>query len=76
MFWAGRHKGPLTILDVEAFQNHWYVVYPASKQLSVVKHFSEYLLAEGKQIAEQTTLEVMQDIVDPGELGMRFNSVA
>jgi len=38
----------------------------ASKQLSVVANtFLEYLLA-GKQIAEQTTLEVMQDIVDPG----------
>jgi DNA-binding transcriptional LysR family regulator len=55
-------KGPLTILDVEGFpiQNHWYVVYPASKQLSVVaRTFLEYLLAEGKQIAEQTSLEVM-----------------
>lgn len=31
-------KGPLTILDVEGFpiQRHWYIVYPASKQLSVV----------------------------------------
>ena len=55
-------KGPLTILDVEGFpiQTHWYVVYPASKQLSVVaRTFLEYLLDEGKQIAEQTTLEFM-----------------
>ncbi len=54
-------KGPLTILDVEGFpiQRYWYVVYPASKQLSVVAHtFLEYLLDEGKQIAEQTTLEL------------------
>ena len=56
-------KGPLTILDVEGFpiQRHWYIVYPASKQLSVVaRTFLEYLLDEGKQIAEQTTLEYMQ----------------
>ncbi len=56
-------KGPLTILDVEGLpiQRHWYVVYPASKQLSVVaRTFLEYLLNEGKQIAEQTTLEFMQ----------------
>ena len=56
-------KGPLTILDVEGFpiQRHWYIVYPASKQLSVVaRTFLEYLLDEGKQMAEQTTLEFMQ----------------
>ena len=56
-------KGPLTILDVEGFpiQRHWYIVYPASKQLSVVaRTFLQYLLDEGKQIAEQTTLEFMQ----------------
>jgi len=55
-------KGALTILDVEGFpiQRHWYIVYPASKQLSVVaRTFLEYLLDEGKQIAEQTTLEFM-----------------
>ncbi len=54
-------KGPLTILDVEGFpiQRYWYVVYPGSKQLSVVaRTFLEYLLDEGKQIAEQTTLEL------------------
>ena len=54
-------KGPLTILDVEGFpiRRYWYVVYPASKQLSVVaRTFLEYLLNEGKQIAEQTTLEL------------------
>jgi DNA-binding transcriptional LysR family regulator len=55
-------KGPLTILDVEGFpiQRYWYVVYPTNKQLSVVaRTFLEYLLDEGKQIAEQITLEVM-----------------
>lgn len=56
-------KGPITVLDVEGFpiQRYWYVVYPASKHLSVVaRTFLEYLLVEGKQIAEQTTLEFMQ----------------
>ena len=56
-------KGPLIILDVEGLpiRRHWYVIYPASKQLSVVaRTFLEYLLDEGKQIAEQTTLEFMQ----------------
>ncbi len=55
-------KGPLTVLDVEGFpiQRHWYVVYPANKQLSVVaRTFLGYLLDEGKQIAQQTTLEIM-----------------
>lgn len=52
-------KGSLTILDVEGFpiQRHWYVVYPANKQLSVVAStFLEYLLNEGKQIATQIDL--------------------
>lgn len=54
-------KGPLTILDVEGFpiQRHWYIVYPASKQLSVVAStFLEYLLNEGKQIVTQIDLEL------------------
>ena len=49
----------LTILDVEDFpiQLHWYVVYPSGKQLSVIaRTFFEYLLNEGKEIA-QTTLQ-------------------
>jgi DNA-binding transcriptional LysR family regulator len=56
-------KGPLTILDVENFpiQRHWYVVYPASKQLSVVANtFLEYLLDEGKRIATGIDLELTQ----------------
>jgi DNA-binding transcriptional LysR family regulator len=56
-------KGPLTILDVEGFpiQCHWYVVYPASKQLSVVaRTFLEYLLDEGRHIAGQVDLEFTQ----------------
>ncbi len=54
-------KGPLTILDVEGFpiQRHWYIVYPASKQLSVVAStFLEYLLNEGKQMINQIDLEL------------------
>lgn len=51
----------LTILDVENFpiQRYWYVVYPTGKQLSVItRTFFEYLLNEGKEIA-QTTLQSM-----------------
>ena len=54
-------KGPLAILDVDGFpiQRHWYIVYPASKQLSVVAStFLEYLLNEGKQIVAQIDLEL------------------
>ncbi len=54
-------KGPLTILDVEGFplQLHWYILYPASKQLSIVaRTFLEYLLDEGKRIAAQVDLDI------------------
>lgn len=47
----------LTILDVEEFpiRRHWYVVYPAGKQLSVVAQtFLQYLLDEAKQMAGET----------------------
>lgn len=49
----------LAILDVEDFpiQLYWYVVYPTGKQLSVIaRTFFDYLLNEGKEIA-QTTLQ-------------------
>ncbi|MFB2835875.1 LysR substrate-binding domain-containing protein [Floridanema evergladense] len=53
----------LTILDVQGFpiERHWYVVYPAGKQLSVVaRTFYEYLVNEGKQVLQETsTLKVM-----------------
>ncbi len=55
-------NGPLVVLDVEGFplQRYWYVVYPTGKQLSIVAQtFLSYLLDEGKQIAQQTSLEVM-----------------
>ena len=58
-------KGPLTILDVEGFplQLHWYILYPASKQLSIVaRTFLEYLLDQGKRIAAQVDL----DLTDSG----------
>ena len=53
-------KSQLTILDVEGFpiQRSWYVVFPAGKQLSVVTQtFFDYLLNEGKAVAEQTAFQ-------------------
>lgn len=53
-------NSPLTILDVEGFpiQRYWYVVYPSGKQLSIIATaFFDYLLNEGKQVAEQTAFQ-------------------
>lgn len=50
----------LTILDVEGFpiERYWYVVYPTGKQLSAIaRAFFEYLLNEGKQVAEETAFQ-------------------
>jgi DNA-binding transcriptional LysR family regulator len=47
----------LKVLDVEGFpiERYWYVVYPSGKQLSAIaKAFHEYLMNEGKQVAEET----------------------
>ncbi len=58
-------KHPLTILDVEGLpiQLHWYVVYPATKQLSIVaRTFLEYLLDEGKCLAAQVDLDIRNSI--------------
>ncbi|MEO6697142.1 MAG: LysR substrate-binding domain-containing protein [Gammaproteobacteria bacterium] len=47
--------GPLRILDVQGFpiQRQWYLVYPEGKQLSIIAQtFYDYLLDEGKQMAE------------------------
>lgn len=55
-------ESPLTVLDVENFpiQHYWYVVYPAGKQLSIIAQaFFEYLLNEGKSVAEQTAFQGM-----------------
>jgi LysR family transcriptional regulator, low CO2-responsive transcriptional regulator len=52
-------NGPLVVLDVEGFpiQKHWYLIHPATKQLSVVAQtFLEYLLSEGRELAQQTAL--------------------
>lgn len=47
--------GQLAVLDVEGFpiQRHWYVAYPAGKQLSVVaRAFLDYLKQAPKHVAE------------------------
>lgn len=49
----------ITILDVQGFpiERYWYVVYPNGKQLSVLaRTFLDYLLNEGKQVAEETSV--------------------
>lgn len=50
----------LTILDVEGFpiQRSWYVIYPSGKQLSIISQtFFDYLLNEGKTVAEETAFQ-------------------
>jgi DNA-binding transcriptional LysR family regulator len=50
----------LTILDVVGFpiQRYWYVIYPSGKQLSVIaRTFHDYLLNEGKSVAEETAFQ-------------------
>ena len=50
----------LAILDVESFpiQRYWYVVHPAGKQLSMIAQtFFDYLLDEGKAVAEKTAFQ-------------------
>lgn len=50
----------LAVLDVENFpiQRYWYVVYPSGKQLSIIAQtFFDYLLNEGKTVAEQTAFQ-------------------
>jgi DNA-binding transcriptional LysR family regulator len=50
----------LTVLDVEEFpiERYWYVVYPSGKQLSAItKAFFDYLLNEGKTVAEETAFQ-------------------
>ncbi|GAB4180329.1 MAG: LysR family transcriptional regulator [Coleofasciculaceae cyanobacterium] len=56
----------LTILDVEHFplERYWYAVYPSGKQLSIVaRAFLDYLLNEGKQVAEQTAAQKLLEQV-------------
>lgn len=50
----------LVVLDVEGFpiERYWYVVYPSGKQLSAIaKAFYDYLMNEGKQVAEATAFQ-------------------
>lgn len=62
-------EGPssqLTILDVEQFpiERYWYAVYPNGKQLSIVaRTFLEYLLAEGKQVSENTATQKVSSLI-------------
>lgn len=52
--------GKLIPLDVENFpiERHWYVVYLNGKQMSVVaKTFFNYLLDEGRAVAEETAVQ-------------------
>jgi LysR family transcriptional regulator, low CO2-responsive transcriptional regulator len=54
--------GLLTILNVEGFpiQRHWYVIYPAGKQLSVAAQaFLDFSIAEGKQIIEKFSADLI-----------------
>jgi LysR family transcriptional regulator, low CO2-responsive transcriptional regulator len=49
----------LAVLDVQNFpiQRHWYVMYPSEKKLSAIATvFHDYLLNEGKQIAQNKAL--------------------
>jgi LysR family transcriptional regulator, low CO2-responsive transcriptional regulator len=53
------YNSQLTVLDVEKFpiERYWYAVYPSGKQLSIVaRTFLEYLVAEGRQVTEQTAV--------------------
>ncbi|MBW4620279.1 MAG: LysR family transcriptional regulator [Cyanosarcina radialis HA8281-LM2] len=50
----GTH-GPLAVLDVSGFpiDRHWYAIYPAGKQMSIIAQtFVNYLQEEGKQMTE------------------------
>lgn len=65
--------GQLTILDVENFpiERYWYAVYPNGKQLSIVaRTFLEYMLTEGKQVAEKTAA---RKVVGIGESSLTAN---
>ncbi len=56
-------NGLLTILNVEGFpiQRHWYVIYPKGKQLSVAAQtFLDFSIAEGKQIIEQFSADLIR----------------
>lgn len=59
-------KSQLTVLDVEQFpiERYWYAVYPSGKQLSIVAStFLEYLLAEGKQVTDDTAAQKVSSLI-------------
>ncbi len=62
-------EGPnshLTVLDVEQFpiERYWYAVYPSGKQLSIVAStFLDYLLAEGKQVTDDTAAQKVSSLI-------------
>jgi DNA-binding transcriptional LysR family regulator len=64
-------NSPLTILDVEGFpiQRYWYVVHPTGKQLSIIAQtFFDYLLNEGKAVAEKTAFQGIFSLAKSKEL--------
>jgi len=68
----------LTILDVENFpiQRYWYVIYPSGKQLSIIAQtFFDYLLNEGKTVAEQTAFKGLLNLAhESGEPELQTSS--
>lgn len=55
----------LTILDVQKFpiERYWYAVSPSGKQLSIVaRTFLDYLLTEGRELAEKTACQKVLDV--------------
>lgn len=60
----------LKILDADSFpiQKMWYIVYPSGKQLSIIaKAFFDYLMTEGKTVAEQTAFKGLLDYAKKAE---------
>lgn len=65
-------SSPLTILDAENFpiQRYWYIVYPAGKQLSIIAQtFFDYLMNEGKTVAEGTAFHDLFNYGPKADLG-------
>lgn len=61
-------QSQLTVLDVEEFpiERYWYAVYPNGKQLSIVaRAFLEYLLAEAKEVTDQTASQTVYSLLHP-----------
>jgi DNA-binding transcriptional LysR family regulator len=57
--------GQLAVLDVEGFpiRRNWHVIYPKGKKLSIIAQtFLEYLLNEGREVAEKTSLEMTKGL--------------